>query len=219
MNAVPPGAGARQEQHVAGSVRRRAGQVVDAGDADAHCIDQRVLGVGFVEVDFAGYVGDADAIAVPSDAVHHATQQAAVGGFVGRPEAQRVEQGDGSRPHGQDVPHNAADAGSRALQWLHRRRMVVGFHLEYHRQPVSDVNRPGVFRAGLGQGALRRRRQHPQQRARVLVAAMLAPQRAEHPQLNRVGLPVQPLHDHLVFGGRQRDFVQYFFANRHCGPQ
>ena len=215
VNPVPSGAGAHQKQRVAGGVRRRAGQVVNAGDADAHRVDQRILRIGFVKVDFAGYVGNADAVAVPADAVHDAAQQPAVGRVVRRPEAQRVQQRNRPRAHSQYIPHDAADAGGCALQRLHRRRVVVGFDLEHHGQAVADVDCAGVFRAGLRQGALGRGGQHPQQRAGVLVAAVFAPQRAEHTQLNRVRFPVQPGDNHIVLSGRKGDFVEDFFGDGH----
>ena len=73
------------------------------------------------------------------------------GSVINRAESQGVEQGDGARPHGQDVAHNAADAGGRALERLHRRGVVVRLHLEHHGQPVADVHRPGVLRPSFGQ--------------------------------------------------------------------
>ena len=153
VNAVPPGAGPDEQQNVAGGVRGGAGQFLDRRDAHAHGVDQRVLRVGLVEIDFTSYVGHPDAVSVPADPVHHAAQQSAIGRLLRRPEAQGVEQRNRSGAHGQDVPHDAADAGSCALQRLHRGRVVVGFHLENHRQTVADVYRPGVLGAGLRQRA------------------------------------------------------------------
>ena len=74
MDSVAAGARAGQQQDVPGAVGGGAGQVLDARDADAHGVDQRVLRIAVVEVDFAGHVGNADAVSIPADAVHHAFQ-------------------------------------------------------------------------------------------------------------------------------------------------
>ena len=156
MNAVAPGVGAGQQQHAAGNAGGGRGQPVFFNEADTHSVDQRVEGIGRVEADFAADVGDADAVAVPRNAAHHAAQKmpvaGAVGGIVQGAETQGIEQRDGAGAHGQDVAHDAANAGGRALEGLHRRGVVVRLHLEHHRQAVAEVHRAGVFGAG--------RRQH-----------------------------------------------------------
>ena len=162
VDAVPAGAGAGEEQQVARRVGGGAGEVVDFGDAHAHSVDQRVAGVGFVKADFAGHVGDADAVAVPGDAVHDAAQQPAVVGVVRGAEAEGVEQGDGAGAHSEDVADDAAHAGGGALQGFYGGGVVVGFHLEHDRQAVADVDGAGVFRAGPGQDAGGAGRQHSQ---------------------------------------------------------
>ena len=125
------------------------GELVNVGDADAHGVDQGVLGVRLVEVDFSGHIGYSDAVAIPTDSIDHASQQPPVGGFVGWAEPEGIEQGDGAGAHGEDVPDDTADAGGCALQRLDGRRMVVGFDFEHHGQPVADVDGAGVFRTGL----------------------------------------------------------------------
>ena len=216
MDPVATGARAGQEKHIAGSVGGRAGQVLDACDADAHRVHERVLGIAVVEVDFAGHVGNADAIAVPADAVHDSPEQPSVPGGVRRAETEGVQQGDGPRSHGEDVTHDAAHAGCRPLQRLHGGRVVVGLDLENNRQSVAYVDGAGILGAGLGECPVRARRQHSQQRTRVFVSAVLAPEGAEHAQFNRVRLPVKPVDDHVVLRLGQRDFVENFLANRHC---
>ena len=42
----------------------------------------------------------------------------------------------------------------------------------------------------------------------MFVATVLAPQSPEHAQLNRVGLPAQPLHDEAVLSLGEGYFVQ-----------
>ena len=46
-------------------------------------------------------------------------------GWIGLAEAQRVHHGDGARAHGEDVAHDAAHAGGRALIGLDEAGMVV----------------------------------------------------------------------------------------------
>ena len=49
----------------------------------------------------------------------------------------------------------------------------------------------------------------------MLVAAVFAPERAKHAQLNRVWLPVQALQYQVVLGSRKRNLVQCFLGHRH----
>ena len=215
MDAIAPGVRADQQQDAAGGVGGRRSQLVNGNQTHAHCVDQRVLGVGFVEADFAADIRDADAVAVPGNALDHAPEQVAVAGVGRRAEAQGVEEGNGPGAHSQDVPDDAADAGGRPLQRLYRRGVVMGFDLEHHGQPVANIYRSGVFRSGLGQDAGGTAGQQLEQRPGVFVAAMLAPQRAEHPQFHRVGFPVQPVDNQVILGGGQGDLVQDFLADRH----
>ena len=207
-----------QQQHTANFPGRGRGDSVFGDQAHAHGVDQRIVGVGRVEIDLAAHVGHPNTIAVPRDAADHAIEQVAVVGFVERSEAQGVQQRDGPRSHRQDVPHDAADAGGGALQRLHRRGVVVGLHLEHHGQPVADVHHAGVLGPGLRQDPGRLLGEHSEQGPGMFVAAVFAPQRPEHAQLNRVGLAAQPLHDHFVFSPGQGYRVQDVFAYRHGVP-
>src|SRR5262249_26020300 len=54
-------------------------------------------------------------------------------------------------------------------------------------------------------------RQALEQLARVLVAAVLAPHRAEHAELDQVRLAAQALDDQLVLGGEQTKSAQALF--------
>ena len=142
--------GADEQEHVAGARGARQRDLVVPRDADAHRVHQRVAGVRRVERDLAADVGNADAVAVAGDAADHAAEQVAVagrGGRIGlgvgleRAEAQRVEQRDRPRAHGEDVADDAADPGRRPLVRLHRGRVVVRLDLEDDRQAVADVDR------------------------------------------------------------------------------
>ena len=49
----------------------------------------------------------------------------------------------------------------------------------------------------------------------MLVAAVLAPQRAEQPQFQFVRLASEPLHDQVVLAAPQRNLVQRFLRHGH----
>src|SRR5207302_1260752 len=82
----------------------------------------------------------AGTIAVATDTGDHPLEQVAVAALLERAEAQRVQDGDRSGAHRKDVPKDAAHAGRRPLVGLNRRRVIVGFDLEHHRQPIPDVD-------------------------------------------------------------------------------
>ena len=189
-----------------------------AEEADAHGVDQRVFAVGVVEEDLAAHVGDAEAVAVTADAGDDALEQAAVLGLVGRAEAERVQQRDGPRSHGEDVADDAADAGGRALIGLDGRGVVVGLDLHGHGEAAADVDDAGVLLAGLDHDPGAGAGKAAQQRLGVLVAAVLAPQRAEHAKLEGVGLAVEPVDDHLVLGGAEGHLVEHLLGYRHGAP-
>ena len=70
-------------------------------------------------------------------------------GIVGRAEAQRVQDRDGPRAHGEDVAQDAAHAGGRALVGLDEGRVVVRLDLEDGGQAVADVHRARVLARSL----------------------------------------------------------------------
>src|SRR5690606_21800339 len=111
-------------------------------------------------------------------------------------EAQRVEHRDRTRSHREDVAQDAADAGGGALDGLDRAGAVAALHLGRQAVAVPDVDHAGVLAWTL-QDVRPRRREAPQQRTRVLVTAVLAPQGAEDPRFERVRLAPHAL-DHLV---------------------
>ena len=86
-------------------------------------------------------------------------------GVVGIAEAQRVEVGDGARAHGEDVAHDAADAGRGALVGLDVGGVVVALHLEDDGIAVADVDHAGVLAGALDHlRALGRQRLQPDAR-------------------------------------------------------
>ena len=110
-----------------------------------------------VDHDLAADGGHADAVAVPADAADDALREVSRAGRVERAEAQAVEQGDGSRTHGEDVAQDAADAGRGTLEGLDRAGMVVALDLHDDGVAVADVDRAGVLLAGADQHARARR--------------------------------------------------------------
>ena len=189
-----------------------------AEEADAHGVDEGVFTVGIVEEDLAAHVGDAEAVAVAADTGDDALEQAAVLGLVGRAEAQRVQQRDGPRAHGEDVADDAADARRRALIGLDGRGVVVGLDLHGHGEAAADVDDAGVLLAGLDHDPGAGVGEAAQQRLGVLIAAVLAPKGAEHTKFEGVGLAVEPVDDHLVLGGAEGHLVEHLLGYRHGPP-
>ena len=144
-DAVAAGAGAVQDDLVAGAGRLGEVDVLVLHDADAAGVDQRVALVAGVEDDLAADVGQAQAVAVAADARDDAGQHALGVGVVGRAEAQRVHDGDRAGAHREDVADDAADAGGRALVGLDVRRVVVRLDLEGDRVALADVDDAGVL--------------------------------------------------------------------------
>ena len=98
-----------------------------------------------MEVGLAADGRHADAVAVAADAGDHAGHQPPGLGVVGLAEAQRVQQRDRPRAHGEDVAHDAADAGRRALVGLDVGGVVVALHLEDAGLAVADIDHAGVL--------------------------------------------------------------------------
>ena len=112
VDAVAAGLGADVDDRVADAAGRRVEDPVGAGDADAHRVDQDVAVVGAVERALAADRRHADAVAVAADAGDHAVDEVAGLRVAGLAEAQRVEDRDRPRAHGEDVAQDAADARS-----------------------------------------------------------------------------------------------------------
>src|SRR5260370_15448655 len=87
----------------------------------------------------------AEGIAVPADAGDHTGDEMPGLRMRGRAEGERIETGDRPRAHGKDVAQNAADARGGALIGLDVARMVVAFHLEHDREPVTDIDDAGAL--------------------------------------------------------------------------
>ncbi len=145
VNPVAAGLRADIDHRVADAGGGTEENLVLAGDADGHRVDQRIAVVGGVKIDFAADGGDADAVAVAADAAHHAVDDAFGARVFRTAEPQRVQVGDRPGAHGEDIAQDAADAGRRALVGLDEAGMVVALHLEDGGQPVADIDHAGIL--------------------------------------------------------------------------
>ena len=144
-DAVAPGACAEQHDLVADPASVGQMQVLVAEDADRERVDERVGLVDRVEPGLAADIGKAEAVAVEADAAHDAGQHAGGVGVVDGAETEGVHDGDGPRAHRDDVAHDAADAGGRALERLNVARVVVALDLERDRPALADIHHAGVL--------------------------------------------------------------------------
>ena len=149
---------------------------------DGHGVDQDIVVVARVEIGLAADRGHAHAIAVVADARHDAGDEVPGLGVIGRAETERVHIGDGPRPHGEHVAHDAADAGRSPLVWLDIRGVVVALHLEHGRLSVAEIDDAGILAWPLDD--LRARGgELPQPHPRGFVGAVLRPHHREDAEL------------------------------------
>src|SRR5207247_9042496 len=153
--------------------------------------------------DIATNRGAAEAAALPAEARHDALDEPASLRVVEVAEPERVEEGDAPGAHREDVSENAADAGGRALERLDERWVVVALDLEDDGPAVADVDRPRVFSRPLQHtGAFGGK--PAQIDPRVLVGAVLRPERREEPELGVGRLAAEAARDPSVFFGGER---------------
>ena len=117
---------------------------------------------------------------------------------VGLAEPEPVEQRDRPRAHRDHVAQDPAEPGRRSLERLDRGRMVVRLDLEGDRRAVAEVEHSRVLARPL-QDALAGRRQPPEQRGRVLVAAVLRPEKGEDRELEVVRVAPEQVPDTVRF--------------------
>ena len=109
-------------------------------------------------------------------------------------EAKPVEERDRAGAHGHDVPQDPAYAGRGSLERLHGGRVVVALDLERDRLTIAEVENAGVLTRAL-QNALSFARQPPEEECRVLVAAVLGPEKREDGELEIVRVAVEQRTD------------------------
>ena len=206
MDAVAAGACAHVDHRVANAGGLGVEDVFLAADAQREHIHQRVTVIARFEDALAAHRGHAEAVAVMSDAGHHAGEDAAVAGagfrIVETAEAERIEHRDRTRAHGENVAQNAAGAGGGALKGLDEAGVVVRFDLEGDDVAAADIDDAGVFARPLHH-QLAARRQLLQMQARALIRAVLAPHHTEDSQFGVSWLAAQNLDDLLILARRE----------------
>ena len=210
MDAVPARGGAREQEERTGVRSSGAHERPMREQSDAHGVHEGVTAVGGSEQRFAAHVRHADAVAVAGDARNDSLEEVAVARAVERAEPERVQERYRAGAHREDVADDAADARRGALVRLDGGRVVVRLDLEDDGEPAADVDDARVLLARLHAHGLAGGGEAAQERLRVLVAAVLAPERAEQPQLDAVGLAFNHADDEVVLLTREGDLVQCF---------
>src|SRR5215212_2689783 len=118
-------------------------------------------------------------------------------GMLRRAKGQRVEAGDRSGAHGENIAQNASHARCSALIRLDVARMIVTLHLEHDRLAVANVDHAGIL-AGTLDHPGRPGRQPPQMKPRRLVRAVLVPHRREYPEFGEARHPGDELENALI---------------------
>ena len=188
-DAVAAGRRAVEDDHAPGAAGLRRAQPVAVEQPHAHRVDEAVRGVRRVEDGLAADRRHADAVAVvadPGDGLLEVEVRLA--------EPEPVEERDRPRSHRDHVAQDPADAGRRALERLDGGRMVVRLDLERDRRAVAEIEHAGVLTRPL-QNALAGRRQPPEERGGVLVAAVLRPEEREDRELEVVRVAPEQLPD------------------------
>ena len=200
MDSITSGAGSDGDDWIADAFGLRTYEIILVHKPDAHRVDEWIPLVGGVENDFSGDGRNPDAVAVITDAFYHPREQIPHACVVEAAEAKRVEHRDRAGSHRENIAQDAADAGGRSLVWLYCGRMIVRLDLERDGESIADGDDASVL-AGSLKDVRRGCRQRLQKRARVLVRAVLAPQRADDPQLGEGRRAAKHRHQPVVLLG------------------
>ncbi len=231
MDSIAPGLCTHINNRIAGATRLSKKQIFFFGDAQSQSIDKRILRVARFETNFSAYSGHPKRISVAGHPANDAVEDAPVfcdvfRGEVGsgccrsdRSEAQRIQNCDGPRAHGENIAQNTANAGRRPLKGFYKTGVIVGFDFERSNQTVADIDNTGVFARALNH-LLAANWQPFQVNLAGFIGAVFAPHHAENPQLRDVRVAAQDLLDTRVFrsgkavlrGDFRRD--SYFHAYR-----
>ena len=191
-----------QNHFVADAAREREMEVFVAQHADAKRVDERVCPVGLVELHLTPDVGQAEAVAVAAHAGDDAGQDALGVIVVERAEAQRIHHCDGTGAHGEDVAHDAADAGGGALVRLDVAGVVVRLRLEGDRPALTHVDDAGLLADAREQRAARCLLAQLAELLEVhlggLVGTVFRPHHRIHRELARGGAAAENLTDARV---------------------
>ena len=91
----------------------------------------------------------------------------------------------------------------------------MGLHFEHYRQAITDVDDAGIFLSRRQEDPRARRGEEPKEGPGVFVAAVLAPEGAEHAKLDGVGLAVKAVDYEAVFPLAKGYLIQDFFGDGH----
>ncbi len=145
MNSIPTRLGADVNQRIALASGRPLENPILPRNSQAEHIDQRVSVVHLLEIDLPAHRRNADTVAVARDARHHALKERPVFGELKGTETKGVQDSDRPRPHGEDVPQDAAHPRGRTLVRLDEGGVVVALDLEDGGEPLADVHGPRVL--------------------------------------------------------------------------
>ena len=218
---VATGGRADVEDRIADALGRAARDLLVAQHAEAEGVHERIALVGFVEIDLARDGRDAEAIAVVRDAATTPRrgadcwrfQQGWIRRRSDRPKRSEFSAQTGRAPivkMSRTMPPTPVAApwnGSTALGWL------CDSILNAMAKPVADVDDAGVFLARADEDLRRLGGKGLQQRAGVLVGAVLAPHHGEDAQLGVIGFPSQDRCNAIEFFGRQSMFLDKLGSN------
>ena len=204
--AITAGFGSDIENGIAHALGGSAGDLLVLEDAEAEDIDERISRVAVVEIHLAADGRDADAISVVGDAIHHACEEAAVGGGLlgvsaDVAEAEGIHREHRAGAHGEDVADDAANACGCALEGLDGAGVVVALHFECDGPSIADVDDAGIFLARFHEDARAGDGEFFQLELRIFVGAMLTPHDGENAEFGEVGLASEDGFDAFVFVG------------------
>src|SRR5207244_584980 len=103
-------------------------------DSNSHRIDDGIIIVTIVKIDFSGHGRYSEAIAIISDSPDDAFQKVFRPGVIRIPEAQRIQRCDRPCSHCKNITHDPADSCGRPLVWFDCGRMIMTLDLKRHRK-------------------------------------------------------------------------------------
>ncbi len=213
--AAAVGGFANDDDVVADRPRLRGDDAVDhlilPDDAERKGVHEAVLVVGCIEDHVSSDVRDPERIPVARDAAHHLSRDHA--GFLRLKvsKSQHIHASDDPRPHADDVADDPSDARGRPLEGHDLARMVVRF-MGDHESPalplglIGDRDDAAVLPRPQDH-VLARRREHLQEAAGGLVAAVLAPLNTPDRRFDDRGIALQKPCDLPRFLDGESDLV------------
>ena len=168
----------------------------------------------------AAHRGHADAVAVAADAGHHpGGRGGGLRGSVSGPKRSESSSATGRMPIAKMSRRMPPAPVGRPLVRLQRRGVVVRLHLEDRAPAVAEVYGAGVLLPHLREHVRPLGREVVEERSRVLVPAVLRPQRAGHAQLHLGGLAVEHADQPRVLLARHRHHLERVIVDGHGLPR